>query len=96
MGMVFCCTGTFDLGARGYCQQLIEEVGGVISKNVTRKVDYLVIGIKITPDWKQQSYGAKIIKAMEYRDKNNIPISIIAELDFIKVLERLKELELNN
>lgn len=92
-GCVFCCTGTFDLGSRGDCQKLIEQAGGLFSKGVTKKVDYLVIGNKVTPDWKQQSYGAKIIKAMEYRDSSNVSISIITEKDFIKVLDALKAME---
>ncbi len=91
-GVVFCCTGTFDLGTRGDCQDLIAQSGGVFSKNVTKQVDYLVIGNKVTPDWKQQSYGRKIIKAMEYRDKSRLPISIINEQNFIKVLDGLKGL----
>lgn len=91
-GVVFCCTGTFDLGTRGDCKSAIENAGGVFSKGVTQKVDYLVIGNKITPDWKQQSYGAKIIKAMEYRDLNNLPISIITETQLGSVLESIMEL----
>ena len=85
-GRSFCFTGTFAFGVRSRCAELLERFGGVHSKNVTMKLDYLVIGHHITPDWRHQSYGAKIIKAMDYRDTRDKPVSIISEKHFIDSL----------
>lgn len=88
---VFCFTGTFDFGTRAECQQATEAQGGVSSKGVTKKTDYLVIGNQVTPDWKQQTYGAKIIKAMDYRDNKGASISIISESHWIQHLKEASE-----
>ena len=75
----FCFTGTFSLGDRSRCGDILSRFGGVVSKNVTMKIDYLVIGHNVTLDWKHQSYGNKVLKAMKYRDEKNKAISIISE-----------------
>lgn len=75
----FCFTGVFSTGTRSDCVDIVGRFGGVQSKNITMKLDYLVIGHKVTADWKHQSYGNKIIKAMKYRDEKAKPIRIVSE-----------------
>jgi len=74
----FVFTGTFALGTRKECEKIIKDAGGSIHKNVTLKTNYLVIGEYVTPDWKYQSFGTKIERAIEYRKKYQ-SISIIQE-----------------
>ena len=85
-GSSFCFTGTFDLGTRNECHQHIAARGGVAVSNVTKRLNYLVIGNNVTPDWKQQTYGGKIIKAMEYRDAHGVTIAIINEKHLVQFL----------
>lgn len=88
-GKLFCFTGTFAFGVRGKCVSLIEKFGAEHTNNVVMKLDYLVIGHHSTPDWLQQSYGRKIMKAVEYRDEKGKPISIINEKQFIDAVRAL-------
>lgn len=82
-GRGFCFTGTFVFGKRAKCADLVESLGGVHSKNVTLDLDYLVVSHRVTPDWRHRSYGAKILKAMEYRDQRGRPLAIISERQLI-------------
>jgi hypothetical protein len=79
----FCFTGVFSMGTRSDCVDMVQRFGGVQSKNITMKLDYLVIGHKVTQDWKCQSYGNKIIKAMKYRDEKAKPLRIVSEKHWI-------------
>ena len=40
------------------------------------RLDYLVIGKYVSKAWKHESYGAKIEKAMNYRDRFGRPAII--------------------
>lgn len=77
-GKTFLFTGTFAFGTRKQCQEAIESLGGFNSRNVTKKLDYLIIGTYVTDSWVHESFGRKIEKAMYYRD-SGLPISIITE-----------------
>lgn len=82
-GKSFCFTGTFSVGRRSKCSDILQRFGGVLSKNVTMSLDYLVVGHNVTLDWKHQSYGNKILKAVKYRDEKNQPITIISEKHWV-------------
>jgi NAD-dependent DNA ligase len=77
---VFMFTGTCAFGTRKQCKEAIEELGGLNSKgkDITKSLDYLVLGKYVTDSWAHEAFGRKIEKAMEYRD-NGIPIVIITE-----------------
>lgn len=76
--MTFCMTGRFAYGPRKICEEVIVERGGKTNKNVSSKVDYLVIGTFCSTDWLHTSYGLKIKNAMELRE-TGMPIAIISE-----------------
>lgn len=76
-GTIFCFTGTFNYGQRRDCEQAVIDRGGQAGK-LTRKTNILVIGAYATDSWKHSSFGNKIIKAVELRDKGH-PISIVSE-----------------
>ena len=77
-GKNFLFTGTCAFGTRKQCQEAIESLGGINSKGVTKKLDYLVLGTYVTDSWAHESFGRKIEKAMEYRD-SGLPLVIITE-----------------
>ena len=63
----FAFTGKFAHGNRRDCRQAIIDRGGTFCRSVITKLDYLVIGHYVTPAWKYESYGTKILTAMDYR-----------------------------
>jgi len=81
----FCFTGAFTIGTRTQCEALVKSLGAKTAKNITKKVDYLVIGIIGSGAWIHSSYGRKIEKAVEYREKGN-SINIISEEHLIQYL----------
>jgi NAD-dependent DNA ligase len=74
---LYCFTGTFLFGQRKQCEAAIRERGGDIG-NVTKKLNVLVIGSYVTDSWKHSSFGEKILKASDYRNRG-VPISIVSE-----------------
>ncbi len=80
---VFCFTGTMTVGTRRECIEITEHLGGFVSKGVTLKVDYLVLGPAASRDWYNTSYGRKIEKAVEYKKHHNSNISVISESDWL-------------
>lgn len=77
-GKSFLFTGTCAYGTRKQCQAAIESLGGVLANSVTRDLDYLILGTYVTDSWAHETFGRKIEKAMEYRDKG-VPLAIISE-----------------
>ena len=58
---------------------MVTKNGGLISGNVTKKINYLVIGTLSSRDWKFSSHGRKIEKAISYRDDEGVELEIISE-----------------
>lgn len=77
-GKSFCFTGVFDFGSRAECQAVVTDLGGACIHGIKKKLHYLVVGNIGSETWRHTSFGAKIAKAVEYRDKG-IPIAIISE-----------------
>jgi len=74
----FLFTGTCAFGTRNQCHDATKSLGGKIASNVTKSLDYLVIGTYVTDSWIHENYGRKIEKAMNYRADGE-PINIITE-----------------
>ena len=83
-GMSFLFTGTCAYGPRKKCQEVVDGLGGVNAKSVTKDLDYLVLGTYVTDSWIHESFGRKIEKAMKYRDEG-LPIIIITLLFFLNL-----------
>ncbi len=77
-GFVYVFTGKFAFGTRKACEQVVVELGGICGKDVTQQTNVLVIGTFGSRDWVQSSYGRKIEKVIEYRQKG-VPIAIVSE-----------------
>ncbi len=75
---LFCFTGKFNSGTRDWCHERVAELGGVPTKGITKKLDYLVIGDIGSRDWLHSTHGTKILKAVEYRN-SGVPLRIISE-----------------
>jgi len=73
----FCFTGDFVFGPRSVCESHVTGRGGRIS-NVTKSLDYLVVGGMGSAEWKHGSYGLKIEKAVTYREAG-VPLRIVHE-----------------
>lgn len=74
----FCLTGSFVFGARKDCELAVRQRGG-LPGSVRMDTAFLVIGEYASDDWIQSSYGRKIEKAVEYRDRRGLPIHIVSE-----------------
>jgi NAD-dependent DNA ligase len=74
----FVVTGVFNVGNRREVTRLLEDRGGTVAGNVSRKVDYLIVGNLGSEDWKHSTHGTKILKALEIRELG-IPIAIVSE-----------------
>jgi NAD-dependent DNA ligase len=81
-GNQFLFTGTCVYGTRKDCQVAIENLGGINAKNITKKLNYLVLGTYVTDSWIHENYGRKIEKVMQYQDAG-VPIIIITEEHWI-------------
>lgn len=86
-GKHFCYTGKFAFGIRSRCEEAVIKRGGHADGDVTRKLDYLVLGIEVSEDWKHHTYGRKIEHAMKLRAEG-FPLIIVREVDWKAALER--------
>ncbi len=80
-----CFTGEFLYGTRAACERLVLKAGAQCADSVSKKVDILVIGTRVSPDWAHSSFGRKIQRAVELQDKGHA-IEIISERKMMNVL----------
>jgi BRCA1-like protein len=80
-GTRFCFTGASARCSRDELAQLVAERGGEVVNNVSRFVDYLVVGAEGNPSWAFACYGRKVQYAVELR-KKGARLLIIHENDF--------------
>ena len=76
----FCITGVSARMTRNELHARIADRGGRIYGNVSKKIDYLVIGADGNPCWSYACYGRKVEKAIEFR-KAGARLAIIHEID---------------
>lgn len=76
-GKNYCFTGTFNFGQRKHCEAAMIDRGAQVG-GLTKKTDFLVIGVYATDSWKHSAFGNKILQACELRDKGH-PIAIVSE-----------------
>lgn len=80
---LFLFTGMCVYGNRKTCEKAVESLGGKIINNVTRSLDYLIIGKYVTDSWVHENFGRKIEKAVEYRDRG-LSLVIITEAHWLQ------------
>jgi hypothetical protein len=81
-GKSFCFTGALVSGPRKNAEALVAARGGKVRGNVTQDLDYLVIGVVASRDWKTTAFGNKILKAVEFKSKGR-NVNIISEETFL-------------
>ena len=81
----FCLTGTFNCGSKEDIEIKIKNKGGICSKGVNSKLNYLIVGGAGSDAWKFGNYGGKVQKAMELKEKGK-DICILGEEDLLKYL----------
>lgn len=84
-GMRLCFTGEFVYGTRNACERLALKHGLEPIKGVSKKINALVVGTHISPEWVNTSYGLKIMRVMELREEGH-PILIVREQHWIEKL----------
>lgn len=81
-----CFTGEFLFGTRAACERASLRAGAVIADGVTRQLDYLIIGTRVSPDWAHSSFGRKIQRAAELQE-SGCELEIISEHRWLEALE---------
>lgn len=77
-GSTFCLTGDFVFSTRKACELEIQRRDGIVLPNVTKKLQYLVVGGLGSPEWKHGGFGTKIERAIELK-RAGTPILIVHE-----------------
>lgn len=85
-GKSFCFTGKMAYAPRNVCEEAVFNLGGSACSRIVTSLDYLVIGLISSRDWKHSSHGTKILKALEYKEKGH-PIAIISEDCWVRSLD---------
>ena len=84
---IFVFTGTGVSGTRKMMQDATIRAGGAVERNITVRTNFVVLGTYVTPAWVHQSFGRKIEKAMDYRDRKGTGVQIVHEEDWAQALE---------
>ncbi len=78
---VFCLTGASIRKTRADIEGMITDLGGKLSKNVSKKIHYLIIGGAGNPCWAFSCYGRKVEQAVALR-RDGHQLIIVHENDF--------------
>jgi hypothetical protein len=84
-GRHFVVTGRFIFGARPRVTDEICRRGALCESDVTHRTNVLLIGSLASRDWKHSSFGRKIQKAMDLREKG-YDVAIVAEDHWVSQL----------
>lgn len=84
-GKTVCFTGKCMYGTRTEMLQMVADIGGVPSNNVSGKTEVLVIGQQDYRHVGEEGLSNKQKKAMELRDKGQ-DIEILSELEFMSMI----------
>ena len=85
-GQCFCFTGRSERFNRQAFADIITQRGGVFSKSLTKRTNYLAIGADGNPCWAYACYGRKVEQAIQYR-KDGCNIVLVHEFDLWDALE---------
>jgi hypothetical protein len=80
-GKKFGFTGSSSRYSRNQFCEIVEQLGGIVSGSVSKKLDYLIIGADGNPCWAYACYGRKVEMAVTLR-KAGARILLIHENDF--------------
>jgi NAD-dependent DNA ligase len=78
---IFCFTGSSERVSRQALAEQVRRLGGAFSSNMTKQVDYLIVGADGNPCWAYACYGRKVEKAVQLR-KQGSQLLIVHEYDY--------------
>jgi BRCT domain type II-containing protein len=81
----FCFTGKFKSGSRKTVESQAQNLGAITTKDVLLTTQFVVIGTLASRDWKFQSHGRKIEKAMLLKEKGH-EIYVISEEQWLTAI----------
>ena len=84
LGKTIVFTGALSL-ARTDAAQLVVNAGGHVASSVSKKVDYLVLGMQDTWKLKDGEHSGKMLKAAELVAAG-APLELLSEDDFFRML----------
>lgn len=86
VGKTIVFTGTLTSGlTRKHAAQLVVDAGGHPASSVSKKVDYLVLGMQDASRVKDGSHSEKMLKAIGLQ-RAGAPIELLSEDDFLRML----------
>jgi len=80
----FSFTGKFVSGTRNWCAEQVVNRGGVFHEKPLRETTFLIVGTGGSRDWVHSTFGRKIEKALEFRQKYGT--KIVAEEHWARAL----------
>lgn len=80
-------TGKLNIDRKD-AMQLAVDVGAIVKKNISKKVHYLVVGIKDPEFTNEDGLSRKEAMAKELNSEGNANIQIISEDDFLSMVRR--------
>jgi NAD-dependent DNA ligase len=80
-GKTFGFTGSSSKCSRNDFAEIVERLGGIVARSVSKKLDYLIIGADGNPCWAYACYGRKVEMAVTLR-KAGARILLVHENDF--------------
>lgn len=85
-GECICFTGTLEHGKRADIQSLVESIGALNSKSITKKTTMLVVGTPNPAAFAEGASGSrKLLKATKLREAGS-PIQVLSEIEFFNLL----------
>ncbi|MCE8513587.1 hypothetical protein KBY22_12835 [Ruegeria pomeroyi] len=66
-------TGNFKVSPRRHFEEMLMELGAIVSRSVTKKTDYLIVGGEASRDWIELNRGTKILTAQKMRLNSELP-----------------------
>lgn len=85
-GKNFCFTGESCRAKRSEIAEIVTSLGGTFRNDVSKKVDYLIVGSSGNPCWAYACYGRKIEDAIGLR-RSGVKIVIVNENDFWNIVD---------
>lgn len=82
----FVLTGDFVRAPRHQIEQMIVSRGGQCTASVSRKTNYVIVGLNGSNEWKHAGFGTKIQKAMELKQQG-YQLAIASEKHWLQFTE---------
>lgn len=86
LGSTVVFTGNFRTFPRSRLEERLSTMGAILSNTVNGKTHFLIIGGEASRDWIEMNRGTKMRKAMELRQKSEMP-RLVSESQLMRSLK---------